>query len=357
MIEPIAAPAAAPAATPPAFHAADSPYADFSALLSDFIALYVSIPALIRVAPPAIAPAPAAIPVAAKAPAPIEAPPARFPAPKSMASIADFPSNPEPVAAEPMSVPANEVPAVPFPNIALPSPAAPLPMPTSGVAIFIRSAADNTDDKSADSPPGSSLDALLTTEPKPSHSLLATVSKSKPSENPFANEAPRVFPSSMVSEMSMPKMVATPTVKPVPIALPISPAITFIFAFPLELHHSENGCTMYSSQRILPLPKKSAFCHSSVAEMSLNFLFMLSSLRSAESIASLNNCSAFGTCAVSHCTISRSQEFDIRSPSEIFRPSTADWNNVMSPERLSIMVSDIRFEAPSAFEIASASLL
>ena len=33
------------------------------------------------------------------------APPARFPAPKSMASIADFPSSPEPVAAEPMSVP------------------------------------------------------------------------------------------------------------------------------------------------------------------------------------------------------------------------------------------------------------
>ena len=256
-----------------------------------------------------------------------------------------------------MSVPANEVLAVPFPNIALPRLAAPLPMPTNGVAIFISKAADRIDDKSADSPPGSSFEALLITEPKPSQSFSDTASKSKPSEKPFANEAPRAFPSSIVSETSMPRMVAIPTVKPVPIALPISPAITFIFAFPLELHHSENGSTMYSSQRILPLPKKFAFCHSSVADISLNFLFMLSSLRSPASIASLNNCSTFGTCAVSHCTISRSQEFDIRSPSEIFRPSTADWNNVMSPERLSIMVSDIRFEAPSAFEIASASLL
>ena len=46
------------------------------------------------------------------------------------------------------------------------------------------------------------------------HNFSDTASKSKPSEKPFAKDAPILTPSSRVSPMSIPSMAMTPTFKP-----------------------------------------------------------------------------------------------------------------------------------------------
>ena len=256
---------------------------------SDLIALYVSIPALISVAPPATAPAPAPKPSADNAPAPSEAPPARFPAPRLIASIADFPRSPVPIADEPSIVAPSPISPVPEPNTVfpvLPRLIAPLPRLINGLEILLSITAENIDDKSADLPPGSSLAAFDTRLPSPSINFADTASKSKPSENPLANDAPMLVPSSNVSDISIPSIVITPILIPLPIPFPMSPANSANFAFPLVSHHSLNGSAMKASQLNLTLPRKSAFCHSSVLVSSSSFLFARSTFVSTQSIIS-----------------------------------------------------------------------
>ena len=212
-----------------------------------------------------------------------------------MANMADFPSKPVPAAAEPRKEPIREVPVAGFaPNSPFPTLAAPLPRLINGVAILLSITADRTEDKSADSPPGSNFPALDNRFLNPSHSFPDTASKSNPSENPFANEAPILTPSSKVSPRSIPSKVIMPTFKPVPIPSPMSCAKSANFAFPVLLHQSEKGSAINSSQAILTLPKKSASCHSFVADISSNFLCIRSTFVSTQSINSSNPCSTAG---------------------------------------------------------------
>ena len=257
--------------------------------MSDLIDLYKSIALLTSVAPPAIAPAPAPIPTADKAPALSDAPPARFPAPRLIASIADFPRSPVPIADEPSIAAPSPISPVPEPNTvfpAFPRLIAPLPRLINGLAILPSNTAENTDDKSADLPPGSSLPAFDTKLPSPSINFADTASKSNPSEKPLANDAPILVPSSNVSEMSIPSIVITPILIPLPIPFPMSPAKSANFAFPLVSHHSLNGSAINSSQLSFTLPRKSAFFHSSDSVKSWNFFFMRSTFVSTQSIIS-----------------------------------------------------------------------
>ena len=123
---------------------------------------------------------------------------------------------------------------------------APLPRLINGVAILLSITADRTEDKSADSPPGSNFPALDNRFLNPSHSFPDTASKSNPSENPFANEAPILTPSSKVSPRSIPSKVIMPTFKPVPIPSPMSCAKSANFAFPVLLHQSEKGSARFT---------------------------------------------------------------------------------------------------------------
>ena len=263
--------------------------------------MYASIPALTSVAPAATPPAVPAVPAAIN-PAPVVAPePSVFPI---IPIVTPSPFRPVPFAAEPMIelpiLPASDVPvAASLPKIAFPALKAPLPRLATGPAILASIIAEKMEDKSADSPPGSNFPALFTIFPKPSNSLLAIASVSNPSANPFANEAPTLAPSFKVSETSTPRSVNIPSFNPVPMLVPISPAISAIFCFPVLCHHSLNGSAMKSSQASFTFPKKSAFFHSSDCDNSLNFLFIRSTLLSTQSIISLSPCSTSGICSVS----------------------------------------------------------
>ena len=304
--------------------------------------------------PPTVPAVPAAI-----NPAPVVAPePRAFP---TIPIVAPSPFRPVPFAAEPMIVlprlPASDVPvAASLPNIALPTLKVPFPRLASGPAIFASITAEKIEDKSADFPPGSNFPALFTMLPNPWNNLLVIASESNPSANPFANEAPTLAPSFNVSDTSTPRSVSIPSFNPVPILVPISPAMSAIFCFPVLFHHSLNGSAIKSSQAIFTLPKKSAFCHSSLCVISLNFRFIRSTLVSTQSIISLSPCSIFGIWSVNQSAIPLTYG-DNRSPNEIFTPSIADCNNVIEPSKLSSIVSDILDAAPSALFMESASLL
>ena len=83
-------------------------------------------------------------------------------------------------------------------NNPLPILAAPLPMLMNGVAILLSITAEKIEDKSGASPPGNSLPALESRLLNPCHNFSDTASKSKPSEKPFAKDAPILTPSSRV---------------------------------------------------------------------------------------------------------------------------------------------------------------
>ncbi len=142
---------------------------------------------------------------------------------------------------------------------------------------------------SAFSPPGSNFPAFLTILPKPSHNLLLISSRSKPSEKPFANDFPMLAPSSDASDMSKPNNAIIPVCMPEPSRLPKSPIALAILALPVPFHHFVNGSVINSSHAMETLPGKSATCHSSVNEISLNlflsWLILLSALSIRLSIA------------------------------------------------------------------------
>ena len=190
-----------------------------------------------------------------------------------------------------------------LPNNPFPSENMPFPMPTNGLAIFISSAAENTEERSAAAPPGSSFPAFLTRFPSPSVILELTASKSKPSPKPLAKEAPMLAPSSIVLEMSIPKSVRMPALSPEPIPLPMEPEISASFAFPVPFHHSMNGSVINSSHAIFTFPKKSASCHSCVCTSSPNSRFISSTRLSTPSIRLSKALSSMGMESVSHWAI------------------------------------------------------
>ena len=257
---------------------------------------------------------------------------------------------------EPIRVPARELPPPATPKRSFPILNAPFPILAIGRTILPRIARDSREEISASSPPGNNFPALESRFLNPSHSFFDIASKSNPSLNPFAKDAPMLSPSLTVSEISIPNIVIIPNRSPLPIPLPMSPANPANFALPVLPHHSRNGSKINSSQAIFTFPKKSASCHSFVLAIALNFLCRRSIWVSNQSINSSNPCSTAGICAVNQSARPLTYGESL-SPKDIFTPSTALCSRVMEPCKLSSIVSDIFAAAPSALLIASASLL
>ncbi len=158
--------------------------------------------------------------------------------------------------------------------------------------------AETQEDRSGVSPPGNSFPAFESRFLNPCHSFSDTALKSNPSENPLANDAPMLTPSSSVSPRSIPKSVITPAFRPAPIPEPIFPATFANFAFPVLFHHSENGSAINASQAIFTFPKKFASCHSPVLVISFHFRCIRSTFVS-QSINSSSPCSIAGIWEVS----------------------------------------------------------
>ena len=249
--------------------------------------------------PPAIAPPPAAA-----SPAPDVAP-----EPSAIPVFPNSPSNPLPPAttlpsnaslsvAFPIMEPTRDVPVSGFtPNNPFPILTPPFAIPINSLATLLSTIADKTEDNPADSPPGNSFPALENMPLNPCHSLPDTVSKSNPSEKPFANAAPKLTPSSEISLIFIPNNVIIPVLNPDPIPLPIFCAN---FSFPVPFHHSKNGSAINSSQAIFTFPKKFASFHFFVFVSLSNFLCIWSTFVSTQSISSSSALSIIGICSVNH---------------------------------------------------------
>ena len=274
---------------------------------------------------PAAAPPPTAI-----IPAPVDA---VLPRP-----IPNFPSSPAmplplavPIPASsasklklPIALPARDETAlrVSCPITALPMSTAPLPTDRTGFASFDRKKAENSEDISADSPPGRSFPALFTIFPKTPVNFDVTALRSKPSENPFANDFPILTPSFTLSDTSIPRSISRDVEMPVPIAFPKSAAFSASMAFPVVFHHSPNGSAISSSHAIFTFPRKSAFCQSSDAVISPILSLNCSTFTSTQSIISSSADWIAGICPVSQSAKLLTYG-DSLSPNDIFTPSSA----------------------------------
>ena len=214
--EPIAAPATAPAPTPLTFIAPEVLYTLlFCASVFLSRATLKSLNPLISAAPAAMVPA-AAPPPTAIIPAPEDAV-----LPRPIPNFPNSPAMPLPLAVPipassasrlklPIALPARDETAlrVSCPITALPMSNAPLPTDRTGFASFDRKKAENNEDISADSPPGRSFPALFTIFPKTPVNFDVTALRSKPSENPFANDFPMLTPSFTLSDTSIPRSIS-----------------------------------------------------------------------------------------------------------------------------------------------------
>ena len=126
------------------------------------------------------------------------------------------------------------------------------------------------------------------------------------------------------------------------------PMIPEIVVAPFSLAHCVSGSAMRVSQAMSIFPMKSASFQAEV-----RFICSTSSLKPSKKFETKSP--SFGSCPVMESTKDLTTG-SIPSPKLSLTPSRADCISVTEPARLSIIVSDIDLEAPSAPSMASASL-
>ena len=168
---------------------------------------------------------------------------------------------------------------------------------------------------------------------------------------PFSNASPAAPSKSIPRIPRIPVFSAVPRPDPTDCATPVSHAL------PLLFHHCPKGSATSLSQAIFIFSQTDpAFSHSELWTISRKRCMKASIFPVMKSIAPPTACSISGMCAVSQSARERmyGASFD---PTVSCTPENALCSLVRLPFRLSCIVSDIFFAAPSAFSMALVSFL